>query len=63
MQATQYVALRAGVIVLHEMRVNAYVAHFSFIEAFQKKASVITENSRFNDRHSRNLRGLNFHEL
>jgi hypothetical protein len=45
------------------MRVNAYAAHFSFIEAFQKKAPVITENIRFNDQHSRNLRGLNFHEL
>jgi hypothetical protein len=63
MQAPQHVALRAGVIVLDEMRVNAYVAHLSFIEAFQKKAPVITKDHRLDDQYSWNLRLLNVHEV
>jgi hypothetical protein len=63
MQAPQHVALRAGVIVLDEMRVNTNAAHLSFIEAFQKKAPVIAKNRWLNNQDSWYLCSLSFHQL
>jgi hypothetical protein len=63
MQAPQHVALRAGVIVLDEMRVNAYVAHLFFIVAFQKETPVIAKNRWLNNQDSWYLCNLSFHQL
>src|SRR5208283_5999614 len=63
MQSAKHVALRAGVVVLHEMRVNTDLAHLSLFETFQKKAPVVAKNIRFDNQYSSNLRSMNFHEL
>jgi hypothetical protein len=61
MQSTKHVALRAGMIVLDERRVNADLSHFPFIEAFEKEASIVAKDSRFQNEYVRNPSDLNFH--
>ena len=63
MQSTKHVALRTGVVVLHKMRVNPDLAHLLLVITFQKEAARVSENIRFDDQHSSDLRRLNFHEL
>jgi hypothetical protein len=63
MQAPQHIALRAGVIVLDEMRVNTNAAHLSFIEAFQKETPVITKTLWLNNQDSWYLCSLRFYQL
>jgi hypothetical protein len=49
MQAAQYIAPRAGVVVLHKMRLNANLPHLALVKTLQKEAPLVAEYRRLND--------------